>query len=416
MLRKSFLLRLTAVFAAALLAGGLCACSNQEEESSSLPSQVEDLSVFPEGASIGGKNIAGKTVEEALETAKSAIQEAVDNLEITVRFRDDTILLSGEDFVTQDVLDLTLPQLLEKRLETDTPLNYVTDLSETGEQKLLSAAKDCVTQAQNATVSGRAEDGSFTFTDEQVGSQVDLDKTLESVRQLLSEKRGGDIQAAFVETQPTVTKAYLQEHFGKMSGYSTVSTNTANGNSNMALALSKVNGTILEPGEELRSARLSGRQHRPQQWLAPCRGHFRRGDCPDVWRRHLPRVLHAVHRLSVRRHGNCGALVPRHALLLLSHRLGRHGGLWQPGFPVPQSPGYAGLHCGLDVRHHPVCGVLRLLPGGVGQRGCLLRADKLLGTAGFCQLPHGRQPGLRPVCAPVLGQYRLYGQGLPQLL
>lgn len=272
MLRKSFLLRLTAVFAAALLAGGLCACSNQEEESSSLPSQVEDLSVFPEGASIGGKNIAGKTVEEALETAKSAIQEAVDNLEITVRFRDDTILLSGEDFVTQDVLDLTLPQLLEKRLETDTPLNYVTDLSETGEQKLLSAAKDCVTQAQNATVSGRAEDGSFTFTDEQVGSQVDLDKTLESVRQLLSEKRGGDIQAAFVETQPTVTKAYLQEHFGKMSGYSTVSTNTANGNSNMALALSKVNGTILEPGEEFSYNTTLGDSTDPNNGWLPAGG------------------------------------------------------------------------------------------------------------------------------------------------
>ena len=49
---------------------------------------------------------------------------------------------------------------------------------------------------------------------------------------------------------PKQTKAYLQEHFVKLSSYSTVSTNTANGNSNMKLALSKVNGTILQPGEE----------------------------------------------------------------------------------------------------------------------------------------------------------------------
>ena len=43
---------------------------------------------------------------------------------------------------------------------------------------------------QNATVTGRDENG-FTFSDEQKGSQVDLVKTLESVRQLLSQKRAG---------------------------------------------------------------------------------------------------------------------------------------------------------------------------------------------------------------------------------
>ena len=135
-------------------------------------------------------------------------------------------------------MELTLPKLLESRQAEDSPLNYVVDLSEAGEQKVLSAAQDCVTQAKNATVTGRDENG-FTFSDEQKGSQVDLVKTLESVRQLLSQKRSGDIQAAFIETEPTLTKAYLQEHFTRLSSYSTVSTNTANGNSNMALALSK---------------------------------------------------------------------------------------------------------------------------------------------------------------------------------
>ena len=251
MRRKTWMVKLAAGMASLLLLTGLCACSHtNQEESSSQASQVEDLSLFPEGASIGGKNIAGKTVEEALEIARNAMQEQVGSLEITVKFRDDTILLSGEDFVTQDVLDLTLPRMLEERCSEDIPLNYVTDLSEAGEQKLLTAAQSCVTEAKEATISGRGEDGSFTFSDEQTGSRVDLSKTLESVRQLLSQKHGGDIQAAFVETAPKQTKAYLQEHFVKLSSYSTVSTNTANGNSNMKLALSKVNGTILQPGEE----------------------------------------------------------------------------------------------------------------------------------------------------------------------
>lgn len=244
-----FLMKFAIGAASLLLVGGLCGCSNFEK-TSSLSSQVENANVFPEGATIGGKNIGGKTEEEALEIAKGAIQEAVDSMEITVKFRDDTIVLSGEDFVTQDVLELTMPQFFEEHKGEEYPLDYVVDLSETGEQKLLDAAEACAVEGQDATVSGKAEDGSFTFTEEQAGSRVDLPKTLESVRQLLSQKHGGDIQAAFLETPPQLTKAYLQEHFTKLSSYSTVSTNTANGNSNMALALSKINGTVLQPGQE----------------------------------------------------------------------------------------------------------------------------------------------------------------------
>lgn len=269
--RKTFFWKFAAIAAALVMLGGLYGCSNQEENSS-LVSQVEDLNVFPEGATIGGKNIAGKTQEEALEIARGAIEEAVGSLEITVKFRDDTILLSGEDFATQDVLELTMPQFFEEHKGEEYPLNYVIDLSETGKQKLLDAAKACAVQGQDATVSGRAEDGTFTFTGEQAGSQVDLSKTLESVRQLLSQKHGGDIQAAFLETEPQMTKAYLEEHFTKLSSYSTVSTNTANGNSNMALALSKVNGTILAPGQEFSYNNTLGDSTNPDNGWLPAGG------------------------------------------------------------------------------------------------------------------------------------------------
>ena len=49
-------------------------------------------------------------MDEALEIARAAIDEAVNSMEITVKFRDDTVVLSGEDFTTQNVLELTLPK------------------------------------------------------------------------------------------------------------------------------------------------------------------------------------------------------------------------------------------------------------------------------------------------------------------
>ena len=151
----------------------------------------------------------------------------------------------------------------------------------------------------------------------------------------------GTSRAAFVETEPQVTQAYLQEHFVQLSTYSTVSTNTANGNSNMALALSKVNGTVLEPGSPSPTTPLWGTAPTPQQRLAACGGHLWGRDRPDVWRRHLPGFLHPVHRRPEGRHGDCGALVPRHALLLLPHRPGRHCGLpgtWTSGSATAWRP------------------------------------------------------------------------------
>lgn len=233
-----------------LLAVCLSACSQRREESSSSPvsSEAVDLSLFPEGTSIGGKNISGKTVEEALKICRDAIGEAMETLEITVKFKDDTVALKKEDFVTRDVLELTVPQLLELRQPGEYPLSYVTDLSESGLSKLREAAKACTVKGQDATVEGYNGEA-FTFTEEKKGVRVDMGTTLKSVRQLLSQKHGGAIQAVLLETAPTVTKKALSEKFKLMSSYTTDSTNTENGNSNMALALSHVNGTVIQPGQ-----------------------------------------------------------------------------------------------------------------------------------------------------------------------
>ena len=240
--------------AAMVLALGMSACKSGEDDGSSLSStavsQTDDPSRFPEGATIGGKNIGGKTVSEAQEIARAALDESMASLEISVKFKDDTISLRGEDFDTQDILDLVVPDMLASRKADKFELPFVTDLSEAGRKKLDDAAQQCYTQAKDAEIASfDGNSGEFTFQDEQTGSRVDMAATLRNVRELLAQKHGGAIQAAFVETKPKITKQYLQENFKKLSTYSTVSNNTSNGNSNMALALSKVNGTILKPGE-----------------------------------------------------------------------------------------------------------------------------------------------------------------------
>ncbi len=237
-----------------LLTTGLVACTNRSEldqDSSQVASEPGDPSQFAEGTSLGGKNISGKTVREALDICREAIEETVNSMEITVRFTNDTVSLSKDDFRTTDILELTLPRLLQEREAGEYELSYVVDLSESGEKKLQDAARECYVKGTDAAVTGfDTASSTFTFSEEKKGSQVDMVTTLKSVRQLLAQKHGGAIQATFTETQPEVTKKYLSAHFRLLSSYTTVSTNTANGNSNMALALSKINGTVLQPGQE----------------------------------------------------------------------------------------------------------------------------------------------------------------------
>lgn len=238
--------------ASLVLAAGLCSCSPQQAEpvSSAPVAEVPDLTLFADGTAVAGQDLSGKTLEEALELCQKTMAQDIDDLTITVTFENDTISLSGEDFETKEVLQPALEQLLESRITGDFPLPYVTDLSAQGEQKLREMAKLYYTAGKDASVeSYDGSTGSFTFTKEEKGKRVDLPTTLQSVRELLSQKHGGAIQAAFVETDPALTAEYLQKNFKLLSTYSTTSTNTANGNSNMALALSHINGTLLAPNQ-----------------------------------------------------------------------------------------------------------------------------------------------------------------------
>ncbi len=277
MKKKGFTWKTAALLAAMVLAVSFGGCKQGKpgpEESSGMSSTAaRDTGLFPEGASIGGKNIGGKTLEEALATARSALDETLAGMEISVKFKDDTIALKGADFDVQSILDQALPQMLETGKADQFELPFVADLSQQGKEKLQEAAKACYTQAKDASVDSFDTNAqAFVFVDEQAGSRVDMAATLKSIRQLLAQKHGGDIQAAFVDTQPKVTKKYLQEHFKLMSTYSTESTNNANGNSNMALALSCVNGSVVKPGEVFSYNTATGDSTNPAGGWLPAGG------------------------------------------------------------------------------------------------------------------------------------------------
>lgn len=241
--------RVAVCMLALLLVGLLGACKKTEDNSSEVVST--ERTVFVEGTILDGENISGKTAQEAIDLVKSKMQKHLDSLEITVRFQDDTIVLSGTDFDHKEMFELTIPKILASGQAGSYDISYVTDLSEQGKQKVMDAASICYKAPEDAKVTGYdSESDSFSFADEVVGQRVDTSKTLENIRQLLAQNHGGDLQAEFITVKPELMAADMADRFVKIASYSTESTNTENGNHNMDLALQRINGTILEPGQE----------------------------------------------------------------------------------------------------------------------------------------------------------------------
>lgn len=246
--KKGMLLVLALVLVLAFAACQKGETASSEDPAQSLLSQEDRTKTFPQGVTVGGQSLAGKTFNEGLDLCRASISDAVSKLSITVAFGEKSVTLSGSDFTAKDVMDRLLAGALSSGEAQSLELSYVTDLSESGRQKLNEAAKGAIVQGKNASVAGFDGDG-FVFTEEKKGSRVDMTATLASIEALLAAKKSGSVQASMIDVTPETTKETLSKKFRLIASYSTDSTNTANGNSNMALAMSHCNGTILQPGE-----------------------------------------------------------------------------------------------------------------------------------------------------------------------
>lgn len=91
---------------------------------------------------------------------------------------------------------------------------------------------------------------SFTFTNEQMGMEVDGDALYDTLIRCLSRHDyGATINVEAKKTMPDVTKVELMNSFSLISSYTTQTTSDANRNNNVNLAAQAVSGTVVMPGE-----------------------------------------------------------------------------------------------------------------------------------------------------------------------
>ncbi len=90
----------------------------------------------------------------------------------------------------------------------------------------------------------------YTFVDGTKGKIIDQDALIrQAMEQLNQGEKKVVLAATSIESVPQLNIADVKQATKLIGKFSTISSNSANANSNMATALEAINGTILEPGE-----------------------------------------------------------------------------------------------------------------------------------------------------------------------
>ncbi|MGI6669359.1 MAG: VanW family protein [Acetivibrionales bacterium] len=108
--------------------------------------------------------------------------------------------------------------------------------------------EECDTDEKNAEIT--YEDGEITFTREVVKRSLNIERSLEKAEKQLAAKDFSEIELVVDEKKPHIVYEDIKEINGVLSEFSTkFDTNDTNRTDNIKLACSRINGTILLPGE-----------------------------------------------------------------------------------------------------------------------------------------------------------------------
>lgn len=238
---------------------------------------VSEEPVFLKGIQVAGVDIGGKTLEEAQALLSLKGADLISDITIKVTDGDESYSYSKDDFeYTYDI-----PGTLQKAYDFNSKVLEKGSADASGNAEAsdtvfvdpkagtVNFKLDCkVTEASVQKVVKRiakeidipcvephvskfdTQKVKFEFKEGQNGSVIDQDKLRADILEVFeSGNKEADLTVTKTESKPTLSMNDVKGATVLLAKFSTVSSNGANANHNMATALEAINGTILEPGE-----------------------------------------------------------------------------------------------------------------------------------------------------------------------
>ncbi len=231
---------------------------------------------FYQGIVIDGIDVGGMTKAEALAAVSATLPEKPMNVDIRldlttvvipVDFSDAGFAYNTEEIVDK-AFDLYRPtdandfaQITEcyngvQQLK-NAPATYETAYTvkiEGVSQKIhsvLDPLYEEYARVENAQLTEfDVETCEFTVSPEKIGYEMDIEKTITDVKNLLDSKvYSGLVKVPMTVKEPELTEQMIRDEFGCICSVYTVAYNNSNRNNNINQACVNINGTILQPGE-----------------------------------------------------------------------------------------------------------------------------------------------------------------------
>lgn len=253
--KKLLLKRIAISILAVTLSVSVTACSfgNNDENSSDASSSVSSMSnkKLPSGVFYGEKDLSGLTYDKAVETAEAHVKTLMENVKVTMKIGKEDVVFTGKDAeLKSSNAEAEIKKALESKAPANIKIEYKAEAKPEVTKKLEELRDKHKVKPKNASLKGFDTDkGDFVFKKEVVGTYMKVPETLKLINEQLSSGKSGKVEPVLKKTNPKITTKTLSKKYVQLSTFSTVSTNTSNGTHNMALALSYVNGTVLDPGE-----------------------------------------------------------------------------------------------------------------------------------------------------------------------
>lgn len=248
------------------------------ESITAIVSQVPDLEfqgkysdkILP-GITCLGLDLSGMSKQEAADAIKSETASLLDNKQLTVTYLDQSVQYRAAELGYQIDADKMAEIAYSYGHSDDYPMGAqkTQEICAQGKDVALEASVDqdtlkaAVSQLAS-TIDRDPEDskpsfvnGKFTFTDDVTGYKVNQDVAEARIEQaLLQGDQGGldsdqTVELPVTEIAPKVTKANLDTTYQVIGEYTTYyDASVTSREQNLKTASSKINGTILMPGDE----------------------------------------------------------------------------------------------------------------------------------------------------------------------
>lgn len=228
---------------------------------------------------VNGLNVGGLSESNANLMLKQHYEKRLEDFNLKLTYKDKVWEFNNDDFVVSSNIHTIAEeiQLRDKKLANkEAEKKYIKDMVEKGESlnvafnyifvgidsKVNEIAKVINSEPVNSKINFLAEKNKpFDITDDICGVQVDVDKLYAEIEKQFKNSNNIEVEIPIIEIKADVTKA---DNLSKTKLISTFETNvadsTGNRKYNVKKALSKFNGLVVMPNEEISFNKLTGPQ------------------------------------------------------------------------------------------------------------------------------------------------------------